>query len=250
METKPVSESLIVHWQPTVHYHQHRLDPLAELESLGLLRKFRVDGDEVGARTDEAELVLSQDGARIQARGGLRSTAATELLRLAFRAADPSEYLFFLAYQYLVPIIDQSYDEARIGALNQLSGSFLGSLGVYDFAVLIDGRRSNRDEWHCEFGVLSQEEILPRLRREVGQIRAFGGPHGFFGDEPSDMPVAFFADVLWHINVPTARAPSDDAVDELCHRIQGLADETDVLVSRLHSHICEDSLSQIGAEEL
>ncbi len=246
--TEPVTESLIVHWQPTVRFHQHRLDPLAELESKGLLRKFRVSDDEIGARTDDAELILSEDRARIRARGGLLSSDARQLLQLAFRAAGPSEYLFSLVYQYLIPILDQSYDEARSSALNQLSGGFLGSLGVYDFAFLADGRRSDSDEWHCEFGILSQDEVLPRLRREVGQIGTLGGPTGFIGDEPRDMAVAFFADFLWHITVPTERVLRADVVDELGERIRELRSETDSLVSRFHSHLCEESLSNVGSE--
>jgi hypothetical protein len=240
---EPFSHSFVANWRPTLRYHQHRLDVLADLESKGWLKQFFVADDRIGARTNVTELTLRDSGVDLHSRLGLLSDEVAHILRSVLVAASPQEYEFSLLYQFLVPITAQSYEEARLTALNYLSAGFLGDLGVVDFAMLLDGRRSEMD-WHCEFGIVSEEEIAARVRREVGRMRGKGSPPWDPATALSDTAVAFFADFVWH----SAQHSDPDALgfDALTEQVQTLADAAIEIVTELHGLVCSGQLQPMA----
>lgn len=170
----------------------------------------------------------------------------SELMRLMFASVVPPHYEYSLLYQYLVPISDHSYDEARQLALAQMSRDFFEGLGVVDFAMLLDGSHSG-SEWNCEFGVVSEEEIDSRLRREVGRVRYFGGSPWIPSDLPTNIDVAFFADFVWR--VPLITAPSiEDSVDDLVGQMQGLWQQSADIVKSLYSFAYDRTLQASGGK--
>lgn len=241
---EPITESFVAHWRPTLRYHRHGLDVLDGLESSGLLRQFRVTDDEIGARTDDAELTISPGGATIRSRLPVLSNEVLHLLRLVFAAAAPPNFEYSLLYQYLIPITDKSYDETRRLALARMSHNFFDGLGVVDFAMLLDGSQSGSD-WNCEFGIVSQEEIDSRLRREVGRVRYYGGAPWVSGDVSTDIPVAFFADMVWRVH-PQTTPDLEGLVDGLVPQIQTLRDQSDGIVTSIYTSACDRSLQTSG----
>ena len=205
-----------------------------------MLAQFRVADREIGARTSDTEVTLRDSGAEMHSRLGLLTNEAIDILRLVFASVSPPKYEFSLLYQFLVPITDEPYEAARLTALNRLSDGFLGDVGVVDFAMLLDGRQADT-EWHCEFGIVSDEEVEARLRRQVGRMRGQGGAPWTHPDLPTDISVAFFADFVWH---PLERSAQEDGenLDGLTQQIQGLGNSAVEIVSALHARLCEGSV--------
>ncbi len=239
--TEPVTESLVVHWQPTAHYHLHRLDLLAEAKSEGMLQEFIVTPETVGVRTEASQVRMSEGELFVHPRGPLLQEEVLDLLRRALRCASPPSYHFQLAYQFLVPIAGQSYDDARLAALDRLS---LGAFRASDFALMIEGTELGA-RWGCEFGLLSEEEVEPRLRRWVGGSRERSGAMPTFVDLPADIaPVSFFADVGWL--VPDRQTRGDDSTDDIAETIRELRERTEWLVSGLSAQVGEGSLQPVA----
>lgn len=243
----PLTESLVVHWPPSLRYHERRLDLLTDLDSKGELKQFRVRDDEVGARAEDAQLTLHERGITLHARDGLLQDRPTRLLRSAMELIAPPRFHFLLFFQFLVPIPDQSYDEARTTALSHLSGSLLPRLGAEDFGCVVDGTHDGV-KWHCEFGIVSADEVGPRMRREVGTTANFGGPPPFF-QPPKDTPdVAFFADLMWE--APTRPVEDESAATSLLRQIEELRVVTEDMISQVHAYVRQGSLEAVagGAE--
>lgn len=238
---EPLTQSLLAAWQPTLRYHQRRLDPIEELESREVLRSFRVKTDEIGARTDNAELLLHANGLLIQTGADLLSDNVFDLVRLALAAVEPREIELSVFYQFVLPLELASYDDARKEALARLWAGSFTSLGGYDFALLVDGRRPGVT-WHCEFGIVSEEEIGFRLKRMVGHFVEY---HGFSGDLPEELPsVAFFADSRWH--VPEREFQGD--VDSLAEIVRSVRQEADQIIGDIHARLCIGKEGQTMAE--
>ncbi|MCA1703117.1 MAG: hypothetical protein LC808_07535 [Actinobacteria bacterium] len=237
----PVTESLVVHWRPTVRYHQHRLDILAELKADGSLKEWHVESDEIGARTDRVQLTLEEQGVSVNPKGSLLDDDVLDLLRLAFRCVAPPRYHFTLTLMYLMPIPDKSNDAARRDALSRLS---LGPLAASDFAMLIEGSVSDA-KWRCEFGVLSEEEVEPRMRRWVGRIRERSSPIPRFVDLPSEVaPASLFVDFA--CLVPDRSARDEDSVEDVADQIRSLRVEADGIVESIQAQVSEGSLQPVA----
>lgn len=238
---EPVAESLVLHWEPTAHYHLHRLDLLAEAKSEGVLQEFIVTPETVGVRTEAAQVRMNEDELFVHPRGSLLQDEVLDLMCRALRSASPPSYHFKLTYQFLVPIAGQSYDDARLAALERLS---LGTFRASDFAVTIEGTELGA-QWGCEFGLLSEEEVEPRLRRWVGRSRERSGAMPTFVDLPTDIaPVSFFADVGWLVSDRQTRG--DYSTDDIAETIRELREWTERLVSGLSAQVCEGSLHPVA----
>lgn len=232
----PLTESLVVHWPATLDYHLRRLDLLAELKADGRLHEFLVRPEAVGVRTETTQLTLSEDGLALQPRGSLSTDETVYALRAALRCAAPLTFRFDVIFQFVVPIDGPSYDEARTSALERMS---IASTGAYDFAVLTDGK-VGEDEWHCEFGIVSDSEAPSRLLRQVGRMREFaGGLSSFVGLPQEFAPVSLFADVIWNV---ADRDAVNENVDDIATKILSLRDEADRLVAAIHTQLCHGSL--------
>lgn len=228
---KPVTHGLVLHWAPTLRYHQHRLDPVEALESDGSLRSFRVEPSEVGARTDRSQLMLSASGLVLQSSESLLTEANTLLVRLALDAAKPVRYRKATAlYQFVIPL-EVDYDDARRTVLGRLSGSTFGPFGAYDFAMLVDGKGPSL-EWHLEFGVVSREEVAPRLERLHGHFRE---EHGFYRSTLLEPPaVALYADSIWNA---LGFDPGQDPIQAVNELTGSTEHEADRVMQELYGHL-------------
>lgn len=241
----PLTETLSVEWRPSLRYHQHRLEVLEALQSARLLTAWRVSDEEIGARTEVAELTMRDTGVLLSSRRSLTSDEVSRIFRLVLGAVAPPEYHFHVAYQYLEPIADRTYDEARTFALNRMS---FGLLGARDCAVVMDGPVSDRP-WHVEFGIVSPDEVEVRLRRWVGSsAQNFGTNFSTFFEAPPDVaPVSLFADLLWAVPERDAANSTDDTVHDLSQEIQELADKASEIVSQIQAClVSEDALQPVA----
>jgi hypothetical protein len=223
-----------LHWEPTLQYHQHRLDPIEALEGDGSLRSFRVEPKEVGARTERAQLMLSASGLVLQSSVSLLTDENCGLVRLALEAVKPRHFRkATVLYQFVIPL-DASYDDARRAALGRLTNDTFSPFGAYDFAMLVEGKGSSMN-WHVEFGIVSGEEIVPRLRRLHGHFRE---EHGFYAPTvPEPQPaVAFYADSHWE---SPHFEPGQDPVQAVIDLIRSAELEVDKVIGELYGHLFE-----------
>lgn len=237
---EPVTESLVVHWRPTVQYHQHRLDLLTDLQSAGVLEEFQVQPEWIGLRTAHTQVTMDEDQVSLAPRGPVLGGDTLDILRAVVRCVSPSQFRLTVTRQFLVPIPSNPYDEARRLALDQIA---LGHVGASDFALLIDGT-SGKDDWHCEFGIVSQEEVEPRIRRWVGRARSHGGEVPPFVQLPSEIaPVSFFADFIWHVAQEEVEDSGPDRiVDDIARRVTGVGAESVRIVSAISAQLCGETL--------
>ncbi len=229
----PLTQSLVANWPPTLRYHQRRLDPIEELERRDTLRSFLVKPNEIGARTDDAELLLHANGFVLQTKGDLLDDTVFDLARLALAAVQPEQTNISVLYQFLVPLPDVSYDDARKKALARLWAGMFSALGGYDFALLVDGRSPGL-VWHCEFGVVSESEVPERVSRVAGHFTQY---HGFADALPDDLPpVAFFADSRWVV----ARKFQEAVHTDIVATIQTVRREAGQLVQDIFTRLLGD----------
>lgn len=241
----PLTESLLVHWRPTLDYHLHRLDVLAEFKASGSLESFLVRPDAVGLRTANTQMTMSEDELALHPRGSLSAGDALTILRSTLRCAMPAEFHCTLAFQFLVPIDDASYGEARLAALERLS---LAPLGASDFAIMADGK-VGEDVWHCEFGIVLESEVQHRMQRRVGRTRQFvGETPPFLGVQGDVAPVSLFADLVWQVPDQDASgdASADDIASDIASKVESLRGEANRLVSAISGQICQASLQTIA----
>jgi len=240
----PLTETLLVRWQPSLDYHLHRLDVLADLRTEGRLKEFLVRPDEVGVRTEAVHVTLTEDELALHPRGPLSTEDTLSALRVAMRCIAPSQYHLVLAFQFLLPVVGHSYDEARASAIARLS---LGSFSALDFALMIDGKIDD-DIWHCEVGIVSEPEVEGRLRRWSGRTRRVAGEVPAYVAVPQEIaPVSLFADVTWQ--VPDRDSRGDETADDIAGKVRGLRNEAERMVSTLHAALCPASLQSVTKGE-
>lgn len=236
----PLTESLLVHWRPTVHFHLHRLEPLAELENDGLLQHFLVTPERLGLRTETTQLTMEEGEIALHPRGSLVADETLHVLRSAIRCAAPLEYDCAVTFQFVVPVNDQSYDEARASALARMS---VGALGGSDFSMMLEGKVAD-DVWHCEFGIVSEPEVELRLRRWVGRAGQMIGQLPPFVAIPDEVAaVSLFADLVWQ--VPTLGGRGADSAQDIAEKVNWLRVEADRIVSLIYERLCHTSLEPI-----
>lgn len=237
---RPLTESLVVRWLPTVEYHLHRLDILANLKSQGLLTEFQVEPDWLGVRSQHTQATIERDHVSLYPRGSILGADTLAILGAVLACASPSKYRLTVPFQFLSPIAERTYDEARVSALEKMS---FGDVGASDFALMLDGHIADA-EWHCEFGIVSEEEVEPRLRRLVG--RSEHSPVPTFVPVPAEVPpVSFFADFIWHV-AEVETPPNDDRVDAIAARVGTLAEDASAIISKLYQHLCEQPIPSVS----
>jgi hypothetical protein len=242
---EPVTESLVVHWWPTVQYHVRRLDVLTTLRSEGLLRQWHVDEEEVAARTEAVQLTMAEDRVSVYPRGSLVDAETRRVLTLAFNTSSPPSYHYHALFQYLIPISAKGYDEARASALQAMG------LPASDFALVLDGTRHDTP-WHGEVGIVAKNEVEPRMRRWVGGISELEGPLPLFIDLPAETaPVSFFADFAWLAPERDTSDTAEETVSDLVTQVQELRGAASRTVAEIYARLCQDSLQSVaGGSEL
>jgi hypothetical protein len=205
--TRPWTQVLALDWRPELRFLERRIELMRVLQEGGKMLSFRIDDREIAARFEGAELTMSLDGASLWV--GRRTeglTAGLQALGFALAAVLPGEVALMQAWLTHVIPLEGSYDELRIGSGRRLFPWWPADMT--DYSVLIDGRARAADtNFQCEAGLVSREEILPRVNRNVGRT---GRPtsQGMLEIDTASLPqVALFADSTWSF-VPDT--PLDD----------------------------------------
>ncbi len=210
-----------------------------------MLQQWHIDPDKVGARTADAQAIMEETGLSVYARSSLLNENILPILQSAFECVAPPRYHFSTMFQFLLPIVDKSYDRARTVAIDRLS---LTGFGASDFSIMLDGNVAGR-EWHCEFGIVSEEEVEPRIRRLVSGRPSLGKLPSFV-ELPSEIaPVSFFADLLWLI--PDAEGRGAESVVDIADSVEIARRDGSAIISALYEQLCEGSPKRLaGGHEL
>lgn len=176
---------------------------------------------------------MHSKGLSLQTKQDLTSKEVFGLLAPALSMLEPKNLTLTVLYQFLLPLDELKYDEARTIALRQLSGGVFGSLGGYDLAVLLDGKKPGL-KWQCEFGIVSAEEVEDRLKREVG---FFSAEPGFYGTADVVPPVAFFADSRWETSDRPYHPEVEGSISETLHEVHL---ESQRVIGELFTSMCGD----------
>jgi len=134
-----------IRWRPEFKFYESRTGFLSRLEEKNLIHAWRIAEDEVGVRLgdDDHEAILSQ--------------AAITVIATT-----------------LEPKIDRLMTAVELAVAEiKLLGQFAETLGVLDYAFLIDGHQEESlYDYQAEFGVVSRKEVPLRLSRMVSRIRS------------------------------------------------------------------------------
>lgn len=210
-----------------------------------MLQQWHVDPQKVGARTADAQAVMEESGLSVYARSSLLNDNILPILQSAFECVSPPRYHFSTMFQFLVPIVDTSYDRARTLAIDRIS---LTGFGASDFSVILDGNVADR-EWHCEFGIVSEEEVEPRIRRWVSGLPSLGKLPSFVELPSAIAPVSFFADLLWII--PDAEGRGAESAVDIADAVAIARRDGGAIISDLYDQLCEGSPKRLaGGHEL
>jgi hypothetical protein len=164
------------------------------------------------------------------------SLTTTKLIALLAACLDVERVTPSFEFQHLVEWIGA---DEPIAAFQAATASILDEsleLGLYDFALLVDGLSSSGWGYHAEFGVIGADDVAQRLSRRAGQMRDFARPDAVRQQIESDLPVwptvATFVDSTWH-----AGGGSTSGVDELEDQLSSAAADANRLVNTLHKRV-------------
>jgi hypothetical protein len=197
-----------VRWRPEFRFYEARTGFLSKLDEKGLIRAWRIEGDEVSVRLKDTdhEALLNPRGIRLVA-----TTPEPDIEPLmvaaetAFEEIKPRRITTVRLYFQHLHAIEGDYDEVRASSGRRLLGSLADDLKLSDYALLVDGRRGEPPyEYQVEFGVVSKAEIPRRLSRWAGRIRGEDRPYPQFRDlDSSKLPeIALFVDSNWSVIQP------------------------------------------------
>ena len=232
-----------VRWRPDFRFYEARTRFLSRLDEKGLIRAWRVEGEEVSALLRDADHEALLDTGSITVIG---TTLEPDIERLIFAAETAVKELGIsrlttmrVQFQYIYPL-EGSYDKVRIESARRLLSS-LADLRVTDYAVLLDGQRDDLSfEYKLEFGIVSRTEIPLRLSRLIGRMK---------GEEKqqslprslnySKLPkVALFADMSWRYAQAPVASEAGGALRELW---AGGRREADALLEQIKSTVTDKS---------
>jgi hypothetical protein len=232
-----------VRWRPEFRFYEARTRFLTRLEEKGLIRAWRIEGDEVSVRLKDADHQVFVDP------GSVRAFATTpepdiERLILAVEAAvqeiNPARLTTMRVYfQHLLPM-EGDYAEVRASSARRVLGSLAEDLKISDYALLLDGRRGEPlYEYQVEFGVVSKAEIPLRLSRQVGRMRGGDASHALSSRfASSKLPeIALFADSQWRV---VEMPPPSEIGHALREFWSAGRREADSLAERIWSTVTDD----------
>ncbi|MFE5644453.1 hypothetical protein [Rhodococcus sp. NPDC056516] len=106
-------------------------------------------------------------------------------------------------------------------------------LGLFDFALLVDGLSRTGWAFQAEFGVIEASDVAARLSRKIGRFSSsFAGKESMFAGR-SDAPVSTFVDSTWS----DPRRVAYGTIDDVASRLQTISDDVENLVTTLHSRV-------------
>lgn len=213
---------------------------LSALDGLDILDGFRTDGDSLafhlaGGRSAEVDM----RGMWVYELSSYPASSNFDVLLIIERVAEvlsAERVLPSVSFQHFVAWPpDSNYDAARIeGVASMVEAA--ADLGLYDFAMMTDGRTATGWDFQAEYGVIEASDAPLRLSRRLGRT---SGQVPALDHELFDMdfpPVGTFVDSTWNrqrqsaVSLGTARA--------LVEQLGGEANRT---VAALHNNLLAHS---------
>jgi hypothetical protein len=187
-------------WRPQISFFDRRTAILSELDKAGLQRAFRFGDDSIGVLlpAEFHEVVVAAEHAQFHV--STRSIDQDQLqraLEIVIRVVQPAVRGMIVHLQHLVPMSGH-YEKLCREAAKTFLGAHVDDLRLHDFALLVDGRFDG-GAYQAEFGIVKEDEILPRLSRAVGRM---SGPTTFGEEGWKGVPLpelALFVDSTWTI---------------------------------------------------
>ena len=193
-----------VWWAPTLSFYENRYAILRSFEEQGLLRQFRAEGEDVGARLGDPFHAVVFGENRLTAMALSPEADDTRVLdaaRTVLERLAPSRIArVSVGFQWLRSL-DLDYDLARKATSARLFGrdaaelSLAGSQAT-DFALLMDGSHPSAT-YQFETGVVRSDEIPGRFSRGVGRMQADPETPPSIWEIDALPNVALFADMRW-----------------------------------------------------
>ena len=182
-------------WRPQLSFYDLRVDILRAFDSNHSLLKFTMPDDSIEALVANVGFVrMAPDGLRVTITSPrFDEQAVTQVLEIMLGKSDISTSHLTCNVQHLIPIA-ADYDEARTSAI---SGWLRPTpIQMTDIAILVDGVDDETGYgFQCEYGIISAEESVDRLARQVGRLTNSS-------DLPLDPDIAGLPDVAafldWH----------------------------------------------------
>ncbi len=241
----PVGHTLVIDWAPTLRYYEHRLEPLVRLEDRHLLRSFRVTPDEVGGRLAASELSIRSSRLSLVSPSPTDEDVCLTIIRDVIETLRPKQFTQLAIWlQYVVPLADVSYDRARQKGLEVFEGVDMAGAGATDFAFILTGD-SEHLQWNLEAGIIAQNEVVPRVLRQVGGYTRVPSSPVVLEALGSPPPVAFFCDSAWFVkNI----VPSGDSVEWLLENLSEIQDQARRVIPRIHEGITHSAPAREGVQ--
>jgi hypothetical protein len=200
-ELVPLTVGMVLRWRPTVRFYAKRFQLLEELEAAGLVRAYRLGGDDFGVQFNEFgdELIVRPDSLSFRGLGidEERTHAGLEAAALSLSHLSIDSAMHLWTHQFLLPV-SLDYADARGQAASKLMPGLKERLPIADFAVLVDRSESiGAYTLQAEFGVVERREVPQRIVRLAGRMNIGAGDSPPPWDvELDDLPsVALFADI-------------------------------------------------------
>lgn len=239
-EHGPLTVTLDYQWDRTrFELLDSRAAILSIFESLGLLKAFVTPGDGLA--------IELTDGRQIQL--GLNNITIYEVVRSAEGPVGEGEISSFelayavgqhlnvigvqpaVSYQHVIPWPTADGRSAcKFGTASLLDEA--DRLGASDFAFLVDGLWSGLWQYQAEFGVVDEDEMPARLRRQIGRSQSMRSDRVSLAGV--DFPaVGTFVDSHWKLTAPTELV----ALDEAEQAVRSLTQHANILAASLHVQV-------------
>lgn len=202
LNTDPWAKTILVHYNPDLRFHERKVSLLRSFDDLGLLRAYRLADNEAGALLGHgrSELVITERYLRLY----VTPQSIDEDIDLERRvvqdvmtALSPEVTEFEFLSQHVCPL-EGEYEINLQESASRFFGSWATDNGMRDYALLLDGSMGQRD-YKAEFGIITDDELEPRLLRKIGRIRPRGSPSPYAPlGERTPPSVALFIDISWH----------------------------------------------------
>jgi hypothetical protein len=165
------TQRLTVSYRRSLKFYERRLEILRSFEEQGDLFDFRVTDDRVSVRLGGPQHRLGFGATRIDA-AVLDPRADSQRVKDAIVSAGdalaPERMVRpIMRFQWLSPLENISYDEARVAAAQAV----FREDALTDFALIVDGKIEQPSlEFQAECGIVDDDEIPSRLSGQRSQV--------------------------------------------------------------------------------
>jgi hypothetical protein len=221
------------------------LEPLVRLEDQQILRSFKVDPNEVGGRLDDVEFRMTSSSLTLMSTRPLTDEPCVTLVSSLVSTVEPRALSGLLVMlQYIVPLPNVSYDDARRRGLEALGHGMALSAGANDFAILVTGASPGL-MWGVEAGVVARGEVRQRILRQRGYFKGQGPSSELLLARAKEPQVGFFADSQWTVTSFTAPRVDGPAIVE---QLSVVEEEAERVMTQIFQGITEFEVNRLEAE--